>query len=97
MCFTSCDGSHHSCALHILAQSSSRVLDIVTRIVVVRVSYMPHHMKPYQQTQLERLEAEEAAEAEQEDFAGNRVTKDLGPMFLRSYILKVFCASGSMG
>ena len=73
------------------------MLDIVTRIVVVRVSYMPHHMKPYQQTQLEALEAEEAAEAEQEDFAGSRVTKDLGPMFLRSYILKVFCASGSMG
>ena len=54
-------------------------------------------MKPYQQRQLEVLEAEEAAEAEQEDFAGNRVAKDLGPMFLRSYILKVFCASGSMG
>ena len=55
-------------------------------------------MKPYQQRQLEALEAEAAAEAEQEeDFAGYRVTKDLGPMFLRSYILKVFCASGSMG
>ena len=54
-------------------------------------------MKPYQQRQLEALEAEEAAEAEQEYFAGYRVTKDLGPMFLRSYILKVFCASGSMG
>ena len=58
---------------------------------------MPHHMKPYQQTQLELLEAEEAAEAEQEDFVGYRVTQDLGPMFRRSYILKVFCASGSMG
>ena len=60
---------------------------------------MLHHMKPAQRFELERREAKAARREQQEDMAdlSESQPQDIGPMFLRSYVLKMFCAWIGMG
>ena len=57
---------------------------------------MYHHMKPDQRAELERREASEATREQQENMSvvdlSESQLEDIGPMFLRSYVLKFFCA-----
>ena len=76
------------CVLRIVAQSSFPELFA-----------MRHHMKPAQQEELARREAKSARREQQEDIAdlSESQLEDIGPMFLASYVLKMFCAWIGMG
>ena len=74
-----------------------RVLHIVAQ------SYFPelfamHRMNPNQRAELERRETREQQEDMiVADLPGPPVLEDICPMFLRPYVLKMFCALSSIG
>ena len=82
-----------------------RVLHIVAQ------SYFPelfamHRMNPNQRAELERRESREQMIVDRTTFSddmivadlpGSPVLEDIGPMFLRPYVLKMFCALSSIG
>ena len=74
------------CVLHIVAQSYFPEL------------FAMHRMNPNQRAELERRKTRE----QQEDMifallSGPPVLEDIGPMFLRPYAPKMFCALSSIG
>ena len=71
------------CVLHIVAQSYFPEL------------FAMHRMNPNQRAELEQREIREQQEYMiVEDYD---VLEDIGPMFLRPYVLKMFCALNSIG
>ena len=74
------------CVLHIVAQSYFPEL------------FAMHRMNPNQRAELERRETREQQEDMiVADLPGSPVLEDIGPMFLRPYVLKMFCALSSIG
>jgi hypothetical protein len=74
------------CVLRIVAQSSFPEL------------FAMPCTNPNQRAELERRETREQQEDMIiADLPGSPVPEDLGPMFLRPYVLKMFCALSSIG
>ena len=74
------------CVLHIVAQSYLPEL------------FAMHRMNPNQRAELERRETREQQEDMiVADLPGPPVLEDICPMFLRPYVLKMFCALNSIG
>ena len=74
------------CVLHIVAQSYFPEL------------FAMHRMNPNQRAELELRETREPQEDMfVADLPGSPVLEDIGPMFLRPYVLKMFCALNSIG
>ena len=76
---------------------------IVFCVLIVAQSYFPelfamHRMNPNQRAELERRETREQQEDMiVADLPGPPVLEDICPMFLRPYVLKMFCALSRIG